>query len=67
VEMLNIVLKNNVIEFNGEFFLQLQGTAMGTKNNIDRENINIIMEKIYRRYICHMARLPWTINVHNTN
>ena len=31
VEMLNIVLKNNVIEFNNEFFLQLQGTAMGTK------------------------------------
>ena len=30
-EMLNIVLRNNVIEFNGEFFLQLQGTAMGTK------------------------------------
>ena len=30
-EMLNIVLKNNVMEFNGEFFLQLQGTAMGTK------------------------------------
>ena len=29
--MLNIVLKINVIEFNGEFFLQLQGTAMGTK------------------------------------
>ena len=30
-EMLNIVLKNNVVEFNGEFFLQLQGTVMGTK------------------------------------
>ena len=30
-EMLNIVLKNNVFEFNGDFFLQLQGTAMGTK------------------------------------
>ena len=30
-EMLNIELKNNVIDFNGDFFLQLQGTAMGTK------------------------------------
>ena len=30
-EMLSIVLKNNVIEFNDEFFLQKQGTAMGTK------------------------------------
>ena len=29
--MLSIVLKNNVIEFNDEFFLQKQGTAMGTK------------------------------------
>ena len=29
--MLNIVLKNNVFEFNRDFFLQLQGTATGTK------------------------------------
>ena len=31
VEMLNIVLKNNVIEFNNKFFLQLQSTAMRMK------------------------------------
>ena len=31
VERLNIVVKNNVIKFNNKFFLQLQGTAMGTK------------------------------------
>ena len=30
-EMLNMVLKNNIFEFNGDYFLQLQGTAMGTK------------------------------------
>ena len=30
-EMLYIVLKKNVFEFNGDYFLQLQGTAMGTK------------------------------------
>ena len=60
VETLNIVLKNYVIEFNGDFFLQLQGMAMGTKmtpaytigsnettlQSIDRENIHI-----WKRYI----------------
>ena len=30
-ELMNIVLKNNIFEFNGEYYLQLQGTAMGTK------------------------------------
>ena len=30
-EMLSIVLKNNVFEFNQDYFLQLQGTAMGTE------------------------------------
>ena len=29
--MLNIVLKSNVFEFNEDYFLQLQGTVMGTK------------------------------------
>ena len=28
---MDIVLKNNVFEFNGNFYLQIQGTAMGTK------------------------------------
>ena len=31
VEMLKVVLKINIIEFNGDFFLQLQAIAMGTK------------------------------------
>ena len=30
-EMMTIVLINNIMEYNGEYFLQLQGTAMGTK------------------------------------
>ena len=30
-ELTNIVLKNNVFEFDGNFYLQIQGTAMGTK------------------------------------
>ena len=31
VELTSIVLKNNVFEFAGEFYLQVNGTAMGTK------------------------------------
>ena len=30
-ELTKIVLKNNILEFAGENFLQVQGTAMGTK------------------------------------
>ena len=30
-ELMSIVLKNNIFEFNGEYYLQLQGMAMGTK------------------------------------
>ena len=31
VELIDIVLKNNVFEFNNQYYLQIQGTAMGTK------------------------------------
>ena len=31
ISLLEIVLKNNIFEFNGKCFIQLQGTAMGTK------------------------------------
>ena len=56
VEMLNIVLKNNVIEFNNEFFLQLQGTAMGTKMapayaNIFMGSIEETLQNIDRDHI----------------
>ena len=30
-ELTEIVLKNNVFEFNNDYYLQIQGTAMGTK------------------------------------
>ena len=30
-ELIDIVLKNNVFEFNNNYYLQIQGTAMGTK------------------------------------
>ena len=31
VELIDIVLKNNVFEFNNQYYLQIQGTVMGTK------------------------------------
>ena len=30
-ELIDIVLKNNVFKFNNNYYLQIQGTAMGTK------------------------------------
>ena len=30
-ELMNLVLKHNVFEFDEKFYLQIQGTAMGTK------------------------------------
>ena len=36
---MSIVLKNNIFEFSGEFYLQLQGTAMGTKMTPSYANI----------------------------
>ena len=43
-ELMSIVLKNNIFEFNGEFYLQLQGTAMGTK--MAPSYANIFMGKL---------------------
>ena len=30
-ELMDLVLKNNVFEFNDKYYLQIQGTAIGTK------------------------------------
>ena len=43
-ELIDFVLKNNVFEFDGEFYLQLQGTAMGTK--MAPAYANVFMGKI---------------------
>ena len=43
-ELANLVLTNNVFEFNGKFYLQTQGTAMGTK--MPPSYANIFMGKI---------------------
>ena len=31
VELMSLILKHNVFEFDEKFYLQIQGTAMGTK------------------------------------
>ena len=46
-EPINLVLKNNVFEFNDEFFLQTQGTAMGTK--MAPAYANLFMGKLEER------------------
>ena len=43
-ELINLVLKNNVFEFNDEFFLQTQGTAVGT--NMAPAYANLFMGKL---------------------
>ena len=44
LELINLVLKNNVFEFNEQFYLQTQGTAMGTK--IAPAYANLFMGKL---------------------
>ena len=44
VTLLEIVLKNNTFEFNNKSFIQLQGTAMGTK--LSPAYANIFMNKL---------------------
>ena len=41
---MNLVLKNNVFEFNEQFYLQIQGTAMGT--NMAPAYANLFMGKL---------------------
>ena len=59
---MNVVLKNNIFEFDGEHYLQLQGTAMGTKMapayaNLFMADIEEDMQRdllgllVWRRYI----------------
>ena len=44
VELIDIVLKNNVFEFNNKYYLQIQGTAMGTK--MAQAYANVFMGKL---------------------
>ena len=47
-ELTKIVLKNNILEFAGENFLQIQGTAMGTK--LAPAYANVFMGDVERRW-----------------
>ena len=51
-ELMNLVLKNNVFKFNEQFYLQIQGTAMGTKLKWHQHNCaNLFMGKLEERLI----------------
>ena len=62
-ELINLVLKHNVFEFNEKFYLQTQGTAMGTKmapayanlfmGKLEKDLINIANQHIHtwKRFI----------------
>ena len=47
-ELTRIVLKNNILEFAGEHFLQRQGTAMGTK--LAPAYANVFMGEVEKRW-----------------
>ena len=41
IEAINITLEHNITSFNGEFFRQIKGTAMGAKNACDYADISM--------------------------
>ena len=49
IELLELVLTNNHFEFNGEFYHQLSGTAMGTK--LAPSYANLFMTKFEDKYV----------------
>ena len=59
-ELVKIVLKNNTITFAGEYYLQLQGTAMGTR--LAPAYANVFMgelEKIWHSYVDEKCIIAW--------
>ena len=49
IELLELVLTNNHLEFNGEFYHQLSGTAMGTR--LAPSYANLFMTKFEDKYV----------------
>ena len=54
--LLEIVLKNNTFEFNGECFIQLQDTAMGTK--LAPAYANIFMDRLEQTILSSATLKP---------
>ena len=54
--LLEIVLKNNIFEFDGKFYKQLQGTAMGTK--LAPAYANLFMGKLVNTILSHASLKP---------
>ena len=51
---MTLVLQNNVFEFNEEYYLQIQGTAMGTK--MAPAYANLFMGRLEPQLISHAAK-----------
>ena len=56
ISLLEIVLKNNTFEFNGECFIELQGTAMGTK--LAPAYANIFMDRVEQTILSSTTLKP---------
>ena len=59
IDLLELVLKNNNLEFNGKNFLQIQGTAMGTK--LAPSYANLFMEDLEQKMLNshHLQPTTW--------
>ena len=56
IELLELVLTNNHFEFNGEFYHQLSGTAMGTK--LAPSYANLCLAKFEDKYVYTYPQQP---------
>ena len=56
-ELAQIVLKNNCFEFNGKFYQQLQGTAIGT--NFAPSYAILFMAALGERLLSNAPYKPW--------
>ena len=62
LEAIELILKNNILEFNGNFYKQIKGTAMGTKMAPTYANmfLGYLEKQLYKKVeenISHKARL----------
>jgi hypothetical protein len=56
MEMLTLVLKNNHFTFDGNYYLQINGTAMGTK--MTPSYANIFMGDLEERLLLSSLKQP---------